>query len=153
MRAMSASAAAPGQVAPAKRPRLPVPRSNVTVEVVISLTQSQRIDHGPAVLVRCAACDRRLFDLRAELDGLRSLVASRKCPGCGRLNSGLVTCSDGHPLTASDALSGDWWCECGHNLGRVDAVRGRITVLCRRCKVKARVTAADAIAVACREDG
>ena len=160
MRASRASTAEQDLVALAKRPRLPVPRSNAAVEVVISLAQSRRIDHGPAVMVRCAACRHRLFDLRAAGDGLRSLVVTRKCPQCKCSNTGLVTHVPGHPLDAPDALDGGWWCACGQLLGRIDAGRGRITVPCRHCKdndtrekVKIRVIAADAIAVAYREEG
>jgi hypothetical protein len=128
-------------------PYLSVPRSNVVVEIAISLAQSQRIDHGPKVLVRCGGCGHRVFDLRADHDGLRSLVATRKCLRCGRLNCGRITRVSGYALSGSDAIDGDWLCECGHYLGRVDAVRGRITVPCRHCKEKVSVIATQAMAV------
>jgi hypothetical protein len=128
--------------------------------VVISLAESRRIDHGPSVKVQCGACDHRLFDLRAAGDGLRSLVMTRVCPSCKVSNTGRVTHVPGHPLDAPDALNGSWWCACGQILGWIEAGRGRITIRCRHCrkndtkeKVKARVTAADAIAVAYREAG
>jgi hypothetical protein len=152
-----ASAAAPGLVAPANLPRLPVPRSNVTIEIVTSLAESRIHDYGPVVSVRCKACDHRLFDVQAEHAGSRFLAVTRVCPKCRRQNTGCVTQSPGRPLTEPDDLKGSWLCESGQWLGYVDAVRGRITVYCRHCKDhetndkrKVRVIAADAIAVAYR---
>jgi hypothetical protein len=146
---MIASSPRKGQVATFRPPRVPVPRSNVTVEITISLAESRRIDHGPSVKVRCGEpCGHRLFDLRADSSGFRSIVVTRKCPKCGRRNSGRITGISGDPLRAEDGLSGPWMCECGHCLGYVDAVRGRVKVPCRHCKEQASVCVADAIAVA-----
>jgi hypothetical protein len=142
-----ASSPTEGLEVPTRRPRVAVPRSNVTVEVTLSLAESRLVDHGPSVIVRCGElCSHRLFDLRA--DGFRSVVVTRKCPKCGRRNRGRITCVSGEPLSAPDALNGRWLCECGHYLGSVDEVRGRITVPCRHCKNKARVNVADAMAMA-----
>jgi hypothetical protein len=148
---MTASATAKGLARPRKPPYVPVPGTNAIIEIAISRAESQRIDHGPAVRVRCGTCAHRLFDLRAEPDGMRSLVITRMCPNCHRLNTGRITRVEFHPLEAPDAPDGPWRCPCDHGLGLVDAVRGRITVRCR-CKTKTRVAAADAIGVADREN-
>lgn len=136
-------------VAPTKPPRVPVPRSNVTVELTTSLAESQCIDHPPAVEVRCGApCGRRLFDLRADSDGSKWVVVTRKCPRCRLLNDGRVTAVPGRRIFGPGALVGPWFCECGQRLGDVDEIRGRITITCLRCTHKVGVTAADAIAAA-----
>lgn len=147
---MTAVAVAKDPAETARANRFPVPRSNVAVDILISVAESKIRDHGPVVAVRCGGSGHRLYDLRAEPGGLRSLVITRICPRCGRRNSGRVTHVVGHPLDAPDALDDDWRCDCGCCLGRVDAVRGRITVRCRHCKIQTRVTAACAMAVAYR---
>jgi phage FluMu protein Com len=52
-----------------------------------------------------------------------TLVVTRKCPHCGRLNQGRVTRTVGKPLESRNALDGPWRCtDCGRSLGKVDAI-------------------------------
>jgi hypothetical protein len=139
---------------PTKPPRLPIHGSTARAEIATSRPSSSSLGVGPFGKVRCGSCDRRLLDVHREYqlsDGFDqipdgSLLVERKCPSCHRLNVGCVTIHDGRPFTGQRALAGPWRCECGHSLGAVDDVRGRICVTCR-CKVEARVVVAEVIAV------
>ncbi len=130
------------------RPRIRVPRSNVVVESVPSESNG-----GQRVIVRCRVCDLRVFDVvgvPADVlvdDPVRcgSLRIVRVCR-CGRHQQGRVTGRPG--FTLADGLTGRWCCECGSFLAAVDAVRGRVTVPCRRCRSDCRATVADVIGAA-----
>jgi hypothetical protein len=139
----------------AKRPRVPVRGSSVVVEIPGAALDSELSPDALRRIVRCAACDCRLFDLT---DGQpswpteeRTLVVTRKCLACGLLNEGRVTPIDGRRIFGPGVLVGPWICECGQSLGTVDEIRGRITVTCRRCKHKRRVTAVNAFVAASPE--
>jgi phage FluMu protein Com len=143
---MVASSPSEGLVVSTRRPRVSVPRSNVTVEITVSVAESRHIDHDSSVTIRCQEpCGRRLFDLYACLDGSSSVVVTRKCPRCRLLNDGRITAIPGRRIFVPGALVGPWFCECGQSLGHVDEIRGRITITCPRGKHKVSVTAADVI--------
>lgn len=99
--------------------------------------------------VRCgvALCRKLLFMVSPSTDfGLR---VEKACRGlhdgvaCGLTNRGIVTDRPGTPV--ADALPDPWECSrCGHHLGRVHPVKGRLTVRCR-CGAKVAVTAAQAV--------
>jgi phage FluMu protein Com len=133
------------------------PGADPTIEERIPFTEPETGGEAASVSVRCGACNKRHYDLETGRiydreygwyveDG--TLIVKRKCPRCGRINEGLVTASDGYPLQLAGALSGPWRCaHCGGSLGKIDPVRGRITVRCR-CGQESRVFACDAIKVA-----
>jgi hypothetical protein len=139
---------------PTKPSRVPIRGLTARAEIALPRPGSRALGVGPFVIVRCGSCDRRLFDVHRGyvlIDGIErildgSLIVERKCPVCHRKNDGRVTDDDGRPFTGPAALAGPWRCECGHSLGDVDEVRGRIRVNCR-CKERIRVTAEAAIAV------
>lgn len=134
------------------RLRILVPRSNVVAErAPAELNGDQR------VIVRCRECDRRAFDVvgvpadvflddPARLGTLRIVRACR----CGRHQHGQVTGRPGFAPT--DGLAGRWCCECGSFLAKVDAIRGRVAVPCRRCHRQLRATAADVMVAVQGED-
>ena len=137
-----------------KPPRLAVPHSNACVQVMIDKQGAEFSGEGPAVQVRCRACEQRLFDVAVGRslrpaygmvpDG--TLVVERRCPSCKRTNRGAVTGIPGDPLT--DGLRGPWRCEeCGKFLGYVEHIRGRVRATCR-CKAKVRATASEVIRLA-----
>lgn len=124
------------------------------IEVEVSFTESPDSGEAPSVIVRCDACNKRLYDVivgRIQKSGHAllvedgTLVVKRKCPNCRGLNTGRVTSSEGRPLKRSDALDGPWRCiYCNWSLGKIDSVRSRITTRCR-CGQESRVFAVDAI--------
>ncbi len=127
---------------------LRVPRSNVAVEPVTVEANLVR-----RAVVRCWTCHRRAFDVIGVLvdtprdadERFASLSVARRCV-CHRTPEGQVTPKPGQPLP--DGLIDAWRCKCGHFLARVDPVRGRLTVPCRRCGAELRATVADVIAAA-----
>lgn len=124
---------------------VPVPRSNVAVEPVCI-----GADRAHLAVVRCRSCNRRAFDvvgLPTDIAPQGSprfavLGITRRCRRCDRLQDGQVTGRSGYPLLSG--LDGIWRCECGHALGVVAEVRGRVKVRCR-CGLELRSTAADVI--------
>lgn len=132
----------------ARRDTVPVPRSNAVVEPIsLGATGLHR------AVVRCGSCDRRAFDVVGLPSDIAPQAAApfgvlhvtRRCRRCDRLQDGPVTGRSGYPLP--DGLAGLWRCECGHVLGVVAEVRGRVKVRCR-CGLELRATAADVIETA-----
>jgi hypothetical protein len=132
------------------------PGADPRIEVRICFAEYRYTGEAPTVEVHCGPCDKRLYDVAVGQyydrdDGMvedGTLVVTRKCPNCGRLNQGRVTRTVGQPYESRDALNGPWRCvSCGRSLGKVDAIRGRVTTRCQ-CGHETRVTALQAIKVA-----
>jgi phage FluMu protein Com len=133
------------------------PGTDPRIEVRICIGEYRHTGEAPSVEVRCSPCNKRLFDVTLGREFLGedygmvedgTLVVTRKCPQCGRLNEGRVTRTVGQPYESRDALNGPWRCtHCSRSLGKVDPVRGRVTTRCR-CGQETRATALDAIKAA-----
>ena len=121
-----------------------VPQSNVRA----ALDRHDQFGAPGEVNIHCGDCDRRVFDVlacrRETYTGhdLTLLYVERCCPRCSRICTSRITHAPGYPDPYGE--SGRWVCECGGYLGHIDAVRGRVTVLCR-CGGRARVTAIAAV--------